>query len=126
MDVPLVCVFLAFLLPYALVAYAKFSTKGYDNSKPREFLESIQGKARRAHHAHLNGFEAFPPFAVAVILAHLAGVGLPLQSPPAVAFIVFRCLYGYFYLIDQPTLRTIVWFGGFFCTMGLFLLAIFH
>ena len=37
--------------------------KGYDNSNPREFLDKLQGRAKRAHYAQLNSFEAFPAFA---------------------------------------------------------------
>jgi uncharacterized MAPEG superfamily protein len=118
------CVFIAAVMPLVFAGYAKFSSKGYDNSSPREFLEKLQGRAKRAHFAQLNSFEAFPAFAAAVIIAHLAGVARSHITILAVFFVIFRILYGICYILDKHSLRSTVWFGGFFCVLGLFILAI--
>jgi len=118
------CLLIAAILPVVFAAYAKFSSKGYDNSSPREFLEKLQGASKRAHWAQLNSFEAFPPFAAAVIVAYLAGVTPSHIAILAVFFIIFRILYGICYIADKHSLRSVVWFGGFFCVVALFVLAI--
>ena len=120
------CLLIAAIMPLVFAGYAKFSSKGYDNSSPREFLENLQGRAKRAHYAQLNSFEAFPPFAAGVIIAHLAGVTQSHITILAVSFMIFRILYGICYILDNPSLRSFVWFGGFFCVVALFISAILH
>jgi uncharacterized MAPEG superfamily protein len=118
------CVLLAALFPYLLVGYGKFSGKGYNNSSPRDYLLTLDGKAKRAHYAHLNSFEAFPSFAAAVIIAHLSQVAISTINALAVIFIIFRVFYAICYINNQPTLRSLVWFISFFCTMALFTLSL--
>ena len=126
MVIPYLCVLIAAIMPLFLAGYAKFSSKGYDNSSPREFLEKLQGKSKRAHFAQLNSFEAFPAFAAAVIIAHLAGVNQSHLTMLAVCFVVFRAIYGICYILGKSSLRSTVWFCGFFCVITLFILAIIH
>ena len=123
-DISFVCVLIAAVLPYVFVSYAKFSAKGYDNSNPRAFLEKLEGKAKRAHYAQLNSFEAFPAFAVAVIIAYLARVPAAQVTALSVLFIIFRTLHGIYYILDHPSLRSLVWFGGLFSMLALFILAL--
>ena len=125
MTVVYLCLLIAAILPYIFVGYAKFSVKNYDNSKPREFLETLQGRAKRAHYAHLNSFEAFPAFAIGIILAKIAGdAPVATITLVAVLFIIFRILYGVFYILDRPTIRSFLWVGGFICTISFYILAI--
>jgi uncharacterized MAPEG superfamily protein len=124
MAVAYSCLLIAAFMPLIFAAYAKFSSKGYDNSAPREFLEKLRGKSKRAHYAQLNSFEAFPVFAAAVIVAHLAGVMQSRITVLAVLFVVFRVLYGICYIADKHSLRSTVWFCAFFCVVGLFISAI--
>jgi uncharacterized MAPEG superfamily protein len=42
----------------------------------------------------------------------------------ALGFIGARVLYGAFYLMDQATLRSLAWVGGFGCSIALMLAAI--
>ena len=65
------CVLVAALLPIVWAGAAKSGIKGYDNARPREFLGSLQGWPARANFAQQNSYEAFPPFAAGVIIAHL-------------------------------------------------------
>lgn len=124
MTIAYMCILISIFIPLVLVGYAKFGTKGYDNRSPREFLEKAQGKHKRAHYAQMNSYEAFAPFAAAVIIAHQVGAVQGRVDALAVAFVVFRILYGIFYVIDQHVLRTLVWFLAFGCTIGLFVISI--
>ena len=126
MAISYLCVLIAAIMPLIFAGYAKFSSKGYDNSSPREFLDKVQGRPKRAHFAQLNSFEAFPAFAAAVIIAHLANVSPSRISILAVAFIIFRIIYGICYILDNHSLRSLVWFSAFFCVVTLFILAILH
>ena len=116
-------VLVAALLPYASTAYAKFSDGGartYDNSAPRSQTDSLPPRRRRAYWAQLNGFEAFPAFAAAVIIAHLAGAAANVIDALAAAFVAARLLYTFFYIGDKPTARSLVWAAGMACVIGLF------
>jgi len=124
MTIAYICILIAAIMPYIWVGIAKFGTKGYTNDKPREFLQNLEGKAKRAHHAHLNSFEAFPAFAAGVIIAQLTGVSHQLITSFATAFILFRILYGICYLNNQSSLRSLAWLCGFSCVILLFISAL--
>ncbi|MFW9079505.1 MAPEG family protein [Pseudomonas sp. P2757] len=115
MTVALWCVLVAIFLPYLCTVVAKVSG-GFrlrDNYDPRDFLESLNGVARRAHAAQLNSFEVTPAFAAAVLVAHLVGTAqLVTVNVLAVLFITSRLLYIICYLADWAVLRSLVWFVG--------------
>ncbi|CAI8725790.1 MULTISPECIES: MAPEG family protein [Pseudomonas] len=115
MTVALWCVLIAIFLPYVCTVVAK-AVGGFrlsDNHDPRDFLESLNGVARRAHAAQLNSFEVMPAFAIAVIVAHLVGTAeLVTVNVLAVLFITSRLLYIICYLADWAILRSLVWFVG--------------
>ena len=98
------CILVAAMLPYFTVALAK-AAPGFNNSTPRIWLEQLSGWRRRAYWAHQNGFEAFPPFAAAVIVAHLAQAPQGRIDALAIGFIVARIVYALLYVADQPALR---------------------
>jgi uncharacterized MAPEG superfamily protein len=114
------CVLAAALIPYFTVAVAK-SKAGFDNAAPRDWLATQEGFRKRALWAHQNMFEAFPPFAAAVLIAQTAGASQSWIDLLAVVFIVARIAYSVFYILDKPTLRSIVWTVGFGCVVGLFI-----
>jgi uncharacterized MAPEG superfamily protein len=119
-------VLVAALLPYLGTSYAKFADGGartYDNHAPRAQLDALPPQRRRAHWAQLNGFEAFPAFAAAVIIAHVAGAAQGRIDALAVVFIAARVLYTGFYIYDRPTARSLVWAVGLVCVIGLFVVA---
>jgi uncharacterized MAPEG superfamily protein len=62
------CVLISALMPYVWVMISK-RRKGYDNSAPRAGTGQLQPLQQRAYWAHENAFEAFGPFAAAVIIA---------------------------------------------------------
>ena len=113
----------AALVPYIGTSYAKFAGGGlrsYDNHSPRAQLETVPPKRRRAHWAQLNGFEAFPPFAAGVIVAHLAGAPQVWIDILAMTFVALRVIYTLLYIYDKPSARSLVWLAGLLCVVGLF------
>jgi uncharacterized MAPEG superfamily protein len=114
------CVLVAALLPFAFTGIAKFSGPGFNNKRPREFQAKLEGYRARAHWAHLNSIEAFPPFAAAVIIAQQLHVAQGRVDALALAFIACRVLYGALYMANLATLRSIVWAIGLGCVIALF------
>jgi len=116
------CVLVAAYLPIAFTGLAKFGAGGrdFDNRAPRAMLARLDGWRARANWAQANGFEAFPPFAAAVIIAHLNAVPQARIDLLAVSFIGLRIVYGLFYIADQATLRSIVWIASVGCVVALF------
>lgn len=116
----------AAVLPYFAVVYAKLAGGGaqtYDNSAPRAQVDSLPPQRRRAYWAQLNGFEAFPPFAAAVIIAHMAQAAQSWIDSLAMTFVVLRVIYTLLYIYDKPTSRSVVWTMAFACVVGLFVAA---
>jgi len=118
------CVLVAIFLPIVWAGVAKTGAQGYDNARPREFLAGLEGRAARANHAQANSYEAFPPFAAGVVIAHVTGgADQATIDLLAVIFIVARIAYGLCYIADWSTLRSLVWLAGFGATVGLYLAA---
>ncbi len=116
------CIVFAIFLPLIWVGIAKANGTGYDNAKPREWLARQQGRAQRANWAQQNAYEAFPPFAAGVIIAHLTNTPQNVIDTLAVIFIVARIAHGILYINDKHMLRSLVWLVGFGATIALFLL----
>jgi uncharacterized MAPEG superfamily protein len=115
-----VLVFLIFL-PLIWVGIAKANGTGYDNSRPREWLAHLHGAGQRANWAQQNAYEAFPPFAAAVIIAHLTGAPQIAVDIIAGVFLVARIAHGILYILDKAMWRSLVWLLGFGCTIALFI-----
>lgn len=116
------CVLIAALLPIFAVGLAK-AQSGFDNNAPREWLGRLTGWRARAHAAHLNSFEAFAPFAAAVIIAHLAHAPQGRIDWLAMGFVAARIAYIGLYITDLAGLRTIAWMVAMGCVIGLFVIA---
>ncbi|HCT40127.1 MAG TPA: hypothetical protein DF427_02880 [Moraxellaceae bacterium] len=119
------CVLAAILLPYIWTGVAKF-TSGFrprDNHNPREYLDKLEGPAKRAHWAQLNTFESIPGFMAAVIIAHLAAAPQVAIDAIAVTYIGLRLLYGVLYITDKAAMRSLVWAGGVACIVALFVVS---
>ena len=116
------CVLVAALLPYATVAIGKYDRR-YDNRSPRDWEAGLEGRKRRAVFAHHNHFEAFPAFAAAVIIAHVAGSPQGQVDVAAGVFIVARLAYTAAYLADRHVLRSLAWCAGLACVIALFAIA---
>ncbi len=122
MTIAFWCVLVAAVLPYAFAMGAKWSRR-YDNSTPRRSLEQNEGWRLRAHWAHLNSFEAFAPFAAAVIICHIVRGPNATADTLAMAFIALRLVYGAFYITDKPSARSLTWLASLGCVIGLFVVA---
>jgi uncharacterized MAPEG superfamily protein len=120
MSIAMWCVLIAGLLPYIAAAIAK-SRSDFDNANPRDWVAQQEGYRKRANAAQSNGFETFPLFAVAVIIAmtvnHAPQHKIDLL---ACGFVVARLVYLGFYLANLATLRSIAWTIGTVCSVALF------
>ena len=119
MSVAYWCVLIAGLLPYVATLTAKVGAR-FDNRNPREWLAQQSGYRSRANAAQLNGFEAFPLFAAAVIVAHLTDAPQARVDLLAMVFIASRLAYLGFYLADQATPRSLAWFVGIGSAVAIF------
>jgi uncharacterized MAPEG superfamily protein len=128
-HVPYICLLYAFLLIYVprigpvASAMAKLPG-GYNNNDPRTQAQLLEGRGRRAYNAHMNGFEAFAPFAIALLVAASASSHFDLVCYLAIAFCVFRSIYIVAYLADNASLRSGMWTLGVLMIAALFVLAI--
>ncbi|MEM9693378.1 MAG: MAPEG family protein [Myxococcota bacterium] len=125
MTIALWCLFPAWLSIYLprIIALREQATRpeGLDNNDPRDQQAKLDVRGRRANAAHANGFEAFPPFAAAVVLSHVVGGPQDAANIFAVTFVVARLVYPFLYVAGLGTGRTLVWSVGFLSTFALFL-----
>lgn len=120
MTVAYWCVLIAALLPYVATLTAKGGTR-FDNRQPRDWLARQTGWRARAHAAQLNSFEAFPLFAVAVLVAHQTGAEQASVDGLAVTFVVARIAYFGCYVADLAWARSIAWSVGIGTAVAIFL-----
>ncbi len=117
------CVFGTLMLYLLTIASVKWiGYRRFDNSKPRDpdfYEDPIRARALGAHQ---NGIEAFPFFAVAVLLAEFRLGPLRLIDELAVLFLIVRIAYVFTYLGNRPTLRSILWSLGFAINIAIFFL----
>ena len=121
----LLCIAIAALLvyvPFFAVGYGRFQV-GYDRSAPRSMLEQLPPFAKRATWAHQNAFEAFIFFASAALMAYVTGQDSVLALGAAIAYIIARLLYPIFYILDIPSLRSLMFGIGSLGTILLFVLS---
>jgi uncharacterized MAPEG superfamily protein len=115
------CVFgtlILYLLTIAPVKWIGF--RRFDNTKPRDPAFYDDPIAARALGAHLNGIEAFPFFAAAVLLAEFRAGPQRFINEMAVLFLIVRIAYVFTYLGNRPMLRMILWGIGFAINLGIF------
>ena len=125
MTLAYACILVAALLPYVWTVVAKSAAPKFDNRDPRAWLAKQENpKVHRANAAQLNAFEAFAPFAAAVLMAQLAGVDPARITQLAVAFVALRLLHGLFYVGNKPKFRSLVWVAGLACVLALMGLAV--
>jgi len=121
MTIALWCVLVAALLPYLATTIAKAGGEKYDNRDPRSWLERQQGFRVRANNAQLNSFEAFPFFAVAVIVAQTLHAPQERVDALALVFIAARLGYVACYLADWHGARSLAWLIGWLACIFLFI-----
>jgi uncharacterized MAPEG superfamily protein len=117
------CVFAALMLSLLTIAPIKWlGYRQFDNARPREPAFYRDPLRARALGAHQNGIEAFPFFAVAVLLAEFRDAPQGLVNELAALFLIVRIAYVLTYLGDRPTLRSILWSIGFAINIAIFFL----
>ena len=117
------CVFGTLMLSLLTIASVKWiGHRRFDNAKPRDPNFYDDPIRARALGAHQNGIEAFPFFAVAVLLAEFRLGPLRLIDELAVLFLIVRVAYVFTYLGNRPTLRSILWSLGFAINIAIFFL----
>ena len=117
------CVFAALMLYLLTIAPVKWiGFRRFDNARPRDPGFYEDPIASRALGAHQNGIEAFPFFAIAVLLAEFRGGPQRLVNELAVLFLIVRIAYVFTYLGNRPNLRSILWALGFAINVAIFFL----
>ena len=117
------CVFIMICLPYVFNQIAKFGMPLQENRRTREYLETLEGRRKRADWAHRNTLEVLPGFAAAVIIAQLCEASQDYLDAIAVFYVVLRIAYGVFYIYDKHILRSMIWMASFGCIIAIFVLA---
>src|SRR6267154_1708729 len=115
------CVFgvlILYLLTIVPIKWIGF--RRFDNSRLRDAAFYDDPLRARALGAHQNGIEAFPFFAVAVLLAEFRAAPQNLIDELAVLFLIVRIAYVLTYLGDRPRLRSILWNLGFAINIAIF------
>jgi len=120
MNVAIASLLVAGLMPIVCAGIAKAGKKNYDNHNPREWLAQQTGYRARANAAQGNCFEAFPFYAIGILVAMHAQVPQERIDIYVGVFIVARMVYVASYVMDKDKLRSLAWFVGFLCTLGLY------
>ena len=116
-----VCIVIALILPMIWAGIAKKESKiPINNNAPRDHIRHLQGRAKNAYGVEQNSYESFPPFAIAVVVAHLMGGEQLTIDILAGLFIVFNKWHGVFYLHGKGTLRSATFMVGLIATISLF------
>lgn len=123
MTIAFWAILVACALPIVCAGISKWGARGLDNAAPRVWIESQSGWRRRADWAQRNHQEALPPFAAAVLVAHLAHAPQVTADMLAAGFIALRVAYTAAYIGNRPSLRSLLWSLGFACVVGLFVVA---
>lgn len=92
---------------------------GDDNRLPRDWAARQQGWQARAIAAQANGFEALPLFMAGVLLAQQAHADQARIDLLALSFVAIRLVYVAAYLMNQATLRSLVWSAGLLVSISL-------
>ena len=116
MTIAFWCVLVAALLPYVPFGLVR----GLDPKVPRSSVKTLTGLAARAHAAHLNAFEAFPPFAAAVIISHLSLGANRWTNILALVFLIARFAHMGAYLADQQPPRSLAFSVGLLVVIVMF------
>lgn len=117
------CVFGAVILYLlTIVPFKALGLPRFDNAQPRDPGFYDDPLRARALGAHLNGIEAFPFFAAAVLLAEFRDAPQRLIDELAILYLIVRAAYVVTYIGDRPTLRSILWGVGFAINTTIFFL----
>jgi uncharacterized MAPEG superfamily protein len=125
LDTVVLAVLIAGLMPLMCAVIAKWGASDYDNHNPRAWMATLDGLRARANAAQQNCLEAFPFFAVGVILAALGGVDGDALEAISWAFIAARVVYVACYVVDKATWRSVAWVVGYGLVIYLYVLSLY-
>ena len=126
MNIPILSLLVAGVLPLASAAIAKWGFRQFDNHNPREWLAAQTGFRARANAAQQNAFEAFPFFAVAVVLGLVLQLESSVLDRYCLVFIASRVLYLLAYVADYASLRTLCWLTGYASCIAIYVQLLMH
>ena len=116
-----VCIVIALIMPLVLAGISKKGSEiPINNNDPRDHIRHLKEKAKYAYGAEQNCYESFPPFAIAVLVAHLTGGTQLTIDILAGLYIVARLMYIVFYMQGKGTLRSVTYMIGLIATISLF------
>ncbi len=115
------CVLIAALLPIVWAFYAKAGIRS-DNRYPREEVDDLPPKKRRAYAAHQNAYECFPVFAAAVIIAVTQRAPIEIINWLALAYVALRIAHGLLYIYNKPPLRSLAFALALLLNIAIFVL----
>ena len=121
MTFAFLCVVIAMIMPIILAGISKKESEiPVNNNNPRDHINHLKKRAKYAYGAEQNCYESFPPFAIAVVVAHLLG-GTQLTINILAGLYVFsRLMYIVFYLQGKGLLRSASFIVGLIATISLF------
>ena len=115
------CIVIALILPIILAGIAKKGSEvPINNNDPRDHVRHLKKRAKYAYGAEQNCYESFPPFAIAVLVAHITGATQLTIDILAGLYIFSRFMYIAFYLQGRGTPRSVAFIVGLFVTISLF------
>src|SRR5437016_14086603 len=104
------CIFGTLMLTLLTIAPIKWiGFRDFDNAKPRDPAFYADPLRARALGAHQNGIEAFPFFAIAVLLAEFRAGPQRLLDELAILFLIVRDASRVTYRGHRPTLPSNRW-----------------
>ena len=129
MTIPLACLLIGALLPYvwagASVPFRNRQFGSLDLRQPRAQGEMLTEGGARAVGAQGNAWEALALFAAGNLAAFMAAVEpIGTWTTLSLVWVVARIAHGVFYISDVPVLRVAGFLIGFWCSVGLFILAL--
>jgi uncharacterized MAPEG superfamily protein len=112
------CLLAMVVIPYVTVGLAKVE-RGYNNHEPRLWAQTLEGRARRAHAAHANSFEALAVFVSVLLIAIWTDAPSPVVDELSVVYVLLRIFYVAAYIADKPVLRSVLWSVAFLVAIGI-------
>ena len=123
MHTLILCLFIACIIPYIskipLAIAMSNQPGGYDNNHPRAQQASLTGFGARANAGHQNSFESLIIFSAAILTVLSTQHTSNTIQWLAIIYLVVRCVYHIFYLLNWATLRSISWLISIFASLSI-------
>ena len=106
-------------VPYILgmvMSNGMITADSYRDPTPPE----LPAWVKRCYRTHLNAVESLAPFAVLVLIAHVAEIANETTAMWAMVFFFARLAHAVVYWLGIPYLRTLVFAAGLLATLGIF------